>query len=359
MSEYDTDAERLIPAEFHMISGSRDSQTSADVSNVAAFQLPDPKGRSGGACTSALLQVLYNNNIGLYSSDGTSMSWVDILLEMRGILGSQGYDQIPQLTSSRLLNVRKDFELVQEEPSGGEKYAVLVGINYIGQNGELSGCHNDVGNIKKYLQEKQGFQDHNITVLMDDGYNIEPTRENIMYHLEKLTRTAVAGDSVFFHYSGHGGRLPDENGDEADGYDETLIPVDFQSAGQIRDDTLYREFVTKMQAGVLVTCLMDCCHSGTVLDLPYKFMADGETEEMERDTDFDMGSMLSTFLLFSVVGDVVGMGAAAFGGGGGGGYPGDGGGYAGGGEDDDCCGLCGCINELLSGGGFDDFDGDE
>lgn len=35
MSEYDTDAERLIPAEFHMISGSRDSQTSADVSNVA------------------------------------------------------------------------------------------------------------------------------------------------------------------------------------------------------------------------------------------------------------------------------------------------------------------------------------
>lgn len=87
-------------------------------------------------------------------------------------------------------------------------------------------------------------------------------------------------------------------------------------------------------------------------------MADGETEEMERDTDFDMGSMLSTFLLFSVVGDVVGMGAAAFGGGGGGGYPSDGGGYSGGGEDDDCCGLCGCINELLSGGGFDDFDGD-
>jgi hypothetical protein len=25
----------------------------------------------------------------------------------------------------------------------------MVGINYVGQNGELSGCHNDVLNMKK------------------------------------------------------------------------------------------------------------------------------------------------------------------------------------------------------------------
>ena len=31
-----------IPAEFHMISGSHDSQTSADVYNTGKFQLPDP-----------------------------------------------------------------------------------------------------------------------------------------------------------------------------------------------------------------------------------------------------------------------------------------------------------------------------
>jgi len=39
-------AEQLIPAEVRMISGCRDEQTSADVSNVANFSLPDPAGTS-------------------------------------------------------------------------------------------------------------------------------------------------------------------------------------------------------------------------------------------------------------------------------------------------------------------------
>ena len=36
------------------------------------------------------------------------------------------------------------------------------------------------------------------------------------------------------HYSGHGGFVEDDNGDEDDRYDVTMIPVDFQQAGQIR-----------------------------------------------------------------------------------------------------------------------------
>ena len=45
-----------IKATVVMISGCEDAQTSADVSNVSSFSLPDPNGRSGGACTSALLK---------------------------------------------------------------------------------------------------------------------------------------------------------------------------------------------------------------------------------------------------------------------------------------------------------------
>lgn len=85
----------------------------------------------------------------------------------------------------------------------------------------------------------------------------------------------------------------DDNGDEADGYDETLVPLDFQEAGQIRDDDLLRTLVIPMRKGVFVTCIMDCCHSGTVLDLPYTFKADGEQESMQHDENFDFDPMMS------------------------------------------------------------------
>ena len=56
--------------------------------------------------------------------------------------------------------------------------------------------------------------------------------------------------------------------------------MDYQSAGQIRDDDLYKDLVGGFKAGVFVTFVMDCCHSGSVLDLPFQFQADGVQTEM-------------------------------------------------------------------------------
>lgn len=42
----------------------------------------------------------------------------------------------------------------------------------------------------------------------------------------------------------------------ADGYDESLVPLDYASAGQIRDDDLFKELVGPMKEGVTMTCLM-------------------------------------------------------------------------------------------------------
>ncbi len=84
--------------------------------------------------------------------------------------------------------------------------------------------------------------------------------------------------------AGHGSRVRDQDGDEDDGYDETLVPVDFQRSGQIRDDDIFKILVKPLRAGVTMTCLMDCCHSGTVLDLPYRFTADGDV--MKRNDTF-------------------------------------------------------------------------
>lgn len=276
----------VIQANVRMISGCEDKQTSADVSDVNSFCLPDPAGRAGGACTSALLRVLYADS----QRPDIDLSFTETLQAARTILEGRGYSQIPQLSSSSPVNVSSTFDLVPDDcEEVGNKKAVLIGINYVGHDpGELSGCHNDVLNIKEYIMDVHGFPEENIVILMDDGEHDPPTRENIIENYRKLAAEAEAGDCIFCHYSGHGGFLPDDENEEADGYDETLVPVDYMTEGQIRDDDLFDILVKPMPAGVTLTCLMDCCHSGTILDLPFKFKADGTMEQCQVDGNFNL-----------------------------------------------------------------------
>ena len=58
----------------------------------------------------------------------------------------------------------------------------------------------------------------------------------MMNAIEWLIKGAKPGDSLFFHYSGHGSQVKDKDGDEIDGLDETILPVDFQKSGMIIDD---------------------------------------------------------------------------------------------------------------------------
>jgi hypothetical protein len=63
-------------------------------------------------------------------------------------------------------------------------------------------------------------------------------------------------------------QLADDNGDEADGKDEALVPL---GAGLLRDDFLKAHVVDKVPHGVHLTAFTDSCHSGTALDLPYHY----------------------------------------------------------------------------------------
>jgi hypothetical protein len=60
-------------------------------------------------------------------------------------------------------------------------------------------------------------------------------------------------------------------GDEADGYDETICPVDYQQAGMISDDELHAILCRNLPAGCRLTAIFDCCHSGSALDLPFTY----------------------------------------------------------------------------------------
>ena len=140
------EAEKAIPAEFRMFSGCEDKQTSADVSNVASFKLPDPAGRAGGALTAAMLNVTYAD----HHDTAKDLSFKQVLMAIREKLENKGFEQIPQLSSSRPTNLDETFSICPPDFSGTRR-AVMIGINYVGHNpGELRGCHNDVLNVSPF-----------------------------------------------------------------------------------------------------------------------------------------------------------------------------------------------------------------
>ncbi|ORY05241.1 metacaspase [Basidiobolus meristosporus CBS 931.73] len=168
----------------------------------------------------------------------------------------------------------------------GNKKALFVGINYFNTSAELRGCINDVKNIMNFVTNNFGFNPQNCLVLTDDQQDPSkiPTRNNILLGMKWLVEGAQPGDSLFFHYSGHGGSTQDTDGDEVDGKDETIYPLDHEQAGMIHDDEMHALMVRDLPAGCRLTAVFDSCHSGTVLDLPFTYKCSGEIEVICEDS---------------------------------------------------------------------------
>ncbi|KAI9861527.1 MAG: Ca(2+)-dependent cysteine protease [Vezdaea acicularis] len=163
----------------------------------------------------------------------------------------------------------------------GRRKALLIGINYFNQRGQLRGCINDVKNMSTYLNQNFGYAREDMVILTDDQQNemSQPTKANILRAMHWLVKDAQPNDSLFFHYSGHGGQTKDLDGDEDDGYDEVIYPVDFRFAGHIVDDEMHRIMVQSLAPGVRLTAIFDSCHSGSALDLPYIYSTQGVLKE--------------------------------------------------------------------------------
>ena len=165
------------------------------------------------------------------------------------------------------------------------KKALLIGINYttdISSNVvQLRGCIDDIVNLQTALIAKYGYEPSNISVLRDDLSGCIPTKENITNQIKSIIESNA--DEIWVHYSGHGSRLLKAGSNE---FDNTLIPSDYKTAGFILDDELF-SYIKSIRLGTSAIFTFDCCHSGTICDLPWSFeyrqrKADGKLTDFIR-----------------------------------------------------------------------------
>jgi len=182
----------------------------------------------------------------------------------------------------KFYNEREGDKFTRSDCSGTKK-ALFIGINYIGGKNPLNGCINDVKNISQLIAKRFGFTQ--AAILTDDQSDEKkrPTYDNIINAMKWLAKDAKPGDSLFFHYSGHGGTTRDKDNDEVDGFDESILPCDYLTNGQILDDVIYENLIAPLPRGCRLTAIFDSCHSGTVMDLPYTYQCQGKVEVIEND----------------------------------------------------------------------------
>ena len=167
------------------------------------------------------------------------------------------------------------------------KRALLIGVNYRGTPDELTGCEHDAHALSHTLRSHLDYRESEIVVMTAEqevvggaasnsdgaGSPHVPTRANIEAQLAALLRDARKDENlreIFVSFSGHGVSVKDNGEDEADGRDEAIVPQDYATAGDIRDDQI-AEWLRGFPARCRVFMLVDACHSGTVGDLPFAY----------------------------------------------------------------------------------------
>lgn len=160
------------------------------------------------------------------------------------------------------------------------KKSLLIGINYLGTGHELKGCHQDIDNIAEFLSYRGYTNDHRSRVILSDilgvPYNSPyfPTGHNILAAMDWLV--SEPNCTLFLHYSGHGAQIRDEHGNSRTGLEDTIVPIDFERNGQINSTLLHQHLVTFMAPGCTLFIIMDCCHSGSAVELPYVYRSDSD-----------------------------------------------------------------------------------
>jgi Caspase domain len=160
-------------------------------------------------------------------------------------------------------------------------YALLIGSdcylpNRLPNNcyyANLLGCVRDILRVEDFLRQRLKLSPERILKLTATNNGATkpaeppaqwPTYENMVIAFRHLTDMAQPGDQVYIHYSGHGGRTPSLLPDIKK-LDESLVPIDIgnSEARYLRDIELAKLLQVMVSKGLLVTIVLDSCHSGS------------------------------------------------------------------------------------------------
>ncbi|KDQ53170.1 hypothetical protein JAAARDRAFT_210126 [Jaapia argillacea MUCL 33604] len=147
--------------------------------------------------------------------------------------------------------------------------ALLIGINYGYGEDALRCPHSDVSKLTAMLCGRFSYAKDDIVLMLDqDLYpaDLVPNETNIRKQLAELVKDAQKGDHFFFYYAGHGHQIRTDDQSEEDGMNEHIVASDFIA---IPDDDLKAILVDPLPVGSSLVAIIDCCHSGTMLDLPH------------------------------------------------------------------------------------------
>lgn len=183
--------------------------------------------------------------------------------------------------------------------------AIVIGSEYVSYANQkkldrLPGCHHDANQMHSILETKYGVPSSNIILLIDDGSHAAPIRSNILNALTYVLGKNI--ETIYFTYSGHGSTTTTGPGiaTEPSRQNETIVPSDFLTAGQIIDTTLNEMLCNDLQSTTShFIAIFDSCHSGTVLDLPYEFSARNPNVRLVGDKKDTISSKPCTVLSLS------------------------------------------------------------
>ncbi|KAK3262623.1 hypothetical protein CYMTET_28531 [Cymbomonas tetramitiformis] len=136
-----------------------------------------------------------------------SSAWAEGERILQGLLTQFSKLQEGSSSGAAVPDVKNAVDACIHQASANKSKALLVGINYTGSDYALNGCINDVHHVKQLLTSQYGFgtSPDVLRILTDEpGSSGSPTCSNMREGLRWLVSDAVAGDQLFFHFSGHG-----------------------------------------------------------------------------------------------------------------------------------------------------------